>query len=80
MVAHVWLYALADAQRHTDVAIHHGCLVLNHQHLTVTPSHDNLPEFVRRVHDCARGRGLCEGTVFRTSGTVRGDGFPNFSF
>jgi hypothetical protein len=50
MVAHVWLYALADAQRHTDVAIHHGCLVLNHQHLTVTPSNDNLPEFVRRVH------------------------------
>jgi hypothetical protein len=26
MVAQVWLYALADAQHHTDVAIHHGCL------------------------------------------------------
>jgi len=49
-VQQCWLYALADAQRHSGVAIHHGVLVVNHEHLTVTPSHDNLPEFVRRLH------------------------------
>ena len=50
VVQQCWLYALADAQRHTGVAIHHGVLVVNHEHLTVTPSQDNLPEFVRRLH------------------------------
>ena len=50
LVQQCWLYALADAQRHTEVAIHHGILVVNHEHLIVTPSYDNLPEFVRRAH------------------------------
>jgi len=50
LVQQCWLYALADAQRQTGVAIHHGVLVVNHEHLTVTPSEDNLPEFVRRLH------------------------------
>jgi hypothetical protein len=50
MVRDIWLYALADAQRKCDVAIHHGILVLNHEHLNVTPSRDNLPEFMHRVH------------------------------
>jgi putative transposase len=50
LVQQCWLYALADAQRHTGVAIHHGVLVINHEHLVVTPSRDNLPEFTRRVH------------------------------
>ncbi len=49
-VKNIWLYALADAQRSTDVAVHHGMLVITHHHLNVTPSRNNLPEFMRRVH------------------------------
>jgi hypothetical protein len=48
MVQQCWLYALADAQRHTGVAIHLASLVINHEHLVVTASYDNLPEFTRR--------------------------------
>ncbi len=50
LVRDIWLYSLADAQRHTNVAIHHGVMVINHHHLDVTPSSGNLPEFTRRVH------------------------------
>jgi hypothetical protein len=50
LVPKVWLYALADAQRRTDVAIHHAINVVNHHHLTVTPQTNNLPEFVRHLH------------------------------
>ncbi len=50
LVAQCWLYALADAQRHTGVAVHHSVLVVSHHHTSVTPAHDNLPEFCRRLH------------------------------
>lgn len=50
LVRDIWLYALADAQRHTGVAVHHGTLVLNHEHLTVTAAEDNLPDFTARLH------------------------------
>jgi hypothetical protein len=60
LVQQCWPYALADAQRQTGVAIHHGSLVINHEHLMVRPSYDNLPEFTRRLH---RGRGMDMGRV-----------------
>jgi len=50
MVSGIFRYSLADAQRHTDVEIHHATCVITHQHLTVTPERDNLPEFTRRFH------------------------------
>src|SRR5690606_14626778 len=50
LVQQIWLYALADAQRHEKVAIHHACLVVNHEHLSVTGEEDNLPRFMHRVH------------------------------
>jgi len=50
MVSGIWLYALADAQRHTDVEIHHGVCAIDHHHVTVTPERDNLPEFTQRFH------------------------------
>lgn len=62
LVESCWLYALADAQRHTDVAVHHSVLVVSHHHTTVTPSADNLPEFLRRFHrdlSCALHTLLC---------------------
>ena len=49
MVRQIWLYALADAQHETDVAVHHGICVVNHHHLTVTPTHANLPKFSQRL-------------------------------
>jgi len=49
-VQQAWLYSLADAQRNTDVAVHHSNLVIDHHHTNVTPASDNLPEFVRRLH------------------------------
>lgn len=55
-VAQIWLYSLAYAQSKTGVAVHLGQLVLNHQHLDVTPSRDNLPEFTHRlVSDTSKG-------------------------
>jgi len=62
LVEQLWLYCLADAQRATDVAIHHSVLVLTHHHTSVTPSSDNLPEFLRRFHrdfSCALHTLLC---------------------
>jgi hypothetical protein len=50
LVPDVWLYALADAQRNTGVAVHHGICVVTHHHLNVTPASDNLPDFTERVH------------------------------
>ncbi len=51
LVGKVWLYALAWAQDKTGVAVHHGQLVLNHEHLSVTPTANNLPEFTHRLHN-----------------------------
>lgn len=50
LVRDCWLYSLADAQRHTQVAVHHSVLVVSHHHTTVTPLLNNLPEFIRRFH------------------------------
>jgi hypothetical protein len=50
MVRQIWLYAMADAQKETGVAVHHGVSVINHHHLTVTPSTNNLPVFTQRLH------------------------------
>ena len=49
-VTKLWLYALADAQRRTGVAVHHGICVITHHHLSVTPVADNLPEFTQLLH------------------------------
>ena len=49
-VADVYLYALADAQRQTNVAIHDAVLVVSHHHACITPSEANVGEFFRRVH------------------------------
>jgi hypothetical protein len=45
-----WLYALGRAQEEHDVLLHHGTQQGNHTHTTVTPTEDNLPEFLRSVH------------------------------
>jgi hypothetical protein len=45
-----YLYALALAQQKTGVQIHHGQLLPTHEHLTVTPTRDNLPDFFRALH------------------------------
>lgn len=50
LVPQVWLYSLADAQRRTGVAVHHGICVITHHHLNVTPASDNLPEFTQNLH------------------------------
>jgi hypothetical protein len=50
LVRDIWLYAMADAQQHTGVAVHHGMLVLNHEHLSATGGKDNLPDFTARLH------------------------------
>jgi len=50
LVKDVWLYSLAHAQREKSVAVHHGALVINHEHLTVTSEHDNLPQFAELLH------------------------------
>ena len=50
LVKDIWLYSLAYAQQETSVAVHHGILVINHEHLTVTPEQDNLPRFTELLH------------------------------
>jgi len=50
-VGDIYLYALADAQRHTGVAIHQAVPVISHHHMIVTPSSDNLPSFTKRAHE-----------------------------
>jgi hypothetical protein len=62
-VKEAWLYSLAFAQEVTGVAIHHGQLVVNHEHLDTTPSSDNLPVFTHLVHrdmSCALNTLLAE--------------------
>lgn len=55
-VNRIWQYALAAGQQKYEVAIHAGSLSINHQRLLVTPTHANLPEFVREVNlDVSRG-------------------------
>jgi hypothetical protein len=55
LVDQCWLYALADAQRLTSMAVHHGVRVVNHHHLSVTPSEPNTAEFLRRFHSDVSG-------------------------
>src|SRR5690606_6488590 len=47
-VEQAWLYALADAQRETKVAVHHGVRVITHHHASITLTEPNLGEFLRR--------------------------------
>jgi hypothetical protein len=49
-VKQAWLYAMALAQSHTRVAVHHGTLVINHHHVTATPEDDQLPLFLQIFH------------------------------
>jgi hypothetical protein len=49
-VQQAWLYSMALAQRHTDVAVHHAADVITHHHVTVTPEHENLPHFLQIFH------------------------------
>jgi putative transposase len=49
-VAQASLYALADAQRHTGMAIHHFIDVITHHHVSGTDTRANLPEFIGRYH------------------------------
>src|SRR5690606_35820507 len=81
-VEQAWLYALADAQRETKVAIHHGVRVITHHHASITLTEPNLGEFLRRFHrdvSCAlntllaRERYDCPRNVFdkRTSHAMR---------
>ena len=68
-VEQCWLYALADAQRLTNVAVHHGVRVVSHQHVSVTLAEENLGRFLRRFHArraarstrSSRGRGTLAG-------------------
>jgi hypothetical protein len=54
-VKKAWLYAMALAQSHTRVAIHHATLVVNHHHVTGTPEDDQLPLFLGASRaPCAR--------------------------
>jgi len=50
LVDDIILYAMADAQRATGVAIHDSVRVVSHMHTTGTPCEDNLPDFTRRFH------------------------------
>jgi len=50
LVDDIILYAMADAQRATGVAIHESVRVVSHMHTTGTPPEDNLPDFTRRFH------------------------------
>ncbi len=63
MVEQMWLYSLADAQRHTDVDVHFSGLFVTHHHTSVTPRDQALPEFTWRFHrdlSCGLHTLLCE--------------------
>jgi len=63
LVGDCFLYSLADAQQETDVEVHHSARVITHHHTGVTPTRDNLPEFLRRFHrdvSCSLHHLLCE--------------------
>jgi hypothetical protein len=49
-VQQAWLYSMALAQSHTDVAVHHAAGVITHHHVTVTPERHNLPRFLQIFH------------------------------
>jgi hypothetical protein len=49
-VQQAWLYSMALAQSHTEVAVHHATSAITHHHVTVTPEHDNLPHFLQIFH------------------------------
>lgn len=50
LVDNCFLYSLADAQRNTQVEVHHAIANINHHHSTATPTKDNFPEFTHRFH------------------------------
>lgn len=50
LVEQCWLYALADAQRATKVAVHHAVRVITHHHVSLTLTQPNLGRFLRRFH------------------------------
>jgi hypothetical protein len=52
LVKQCWLYALADAQRQTGMAIHHGNLVINHERTIAT---------MRHAACSTRGRAIASG-------------------
>ncbi|MGE0785156.1 MAG: hypothetical protein AB7S26_05660 [Sandaracinaceae bacterium] len=50
LVAQLWLYALALAQRETGVEIHQSTRVITHHHTDITAPNDRLPDFKRILH------------------------------
>ena len=50
MVDDIWQFALADAARVHDVALHLSVRMPNHHHTDVTPRQDNLPAFAQQLH------------------------------
>jgi hypothetical protein len=50
LVEHIRLWFLAVAQVETGVEIHASHDVVSHHHTRVTPTDDNLPDFLRIVH------------------------------
>ena len=50
VVTQGYLFALGMAQVKTGVLVHHGTLMPNHAHVTVTPTAENLPAFTRRLN------------------------------
>jgi hypothetical protein len=57
------IYALGDAARETEVAVHFSGCNINHHHTDVTGTRDNLPEFTRRFHrdlSCSLHTLLCK--------------------
>ena len=50
MVTQGYLFALGMAQAKTGTLVHHGTLMPNHAHVTVTPTEENLPAFTRRLN------------------------------
>jgi hypothetical protein len=50
MVDDIWQYALAEAARNHDVALHLSVRMPNHHHTDVTPRQDNLPAFAQQLH------------------------------
>ena len=50
MMTQGYLFALGMAQAKTGMLVHHGTLMPNHAHVTVTPTEENLPSFTRRLN------------------------------
>jgi hypothetical protein len=49
LVRDIIVFALAVRQQEHEVEIHHGKVVMNHFHLSGTPTRPNLPEYMRDV-------------------------------